>query len=374
MITHQFQSNKPQPAKIPSEEYQAILERQKEDELNQLKRQGAHKRKVHEINKAHEDQLRKLFGSRKLERYRAYLANLRQCKADILLPPGNARDAHDKWQKIHLQHKAEASAFLRELEIDPQKIKELNLATQTQLQELVPPTPKRDGKPVTILLPAEVPFSADEPADENATLVQPPYILELTDADQFIGDNFDYRPAYALNATTGLTGGSSTLVNSDAGDFDYATAHFDTMVAFFYQMPATGLLEVWIEAQSGLSRHRLNLSDEWGWSYASAHQKNYLALKATSSTQTSETRLCEMSRFDVSDETDGFWNISPLTDGNSYWAHLFSSVPFEEGKYVLVQVGVRNFHSSFANDVEVDSTMEFNWFLKSVRLKSTGTP
>lgn len=371
-----FQSNMSPTRDIPRNDYQAIMERLKESELNQLKLHGERMKQVNKIKESHENKLVQLIGKKKMKRFREFLADLQRSKSDILLPPGNTRDGYDKWQKIHLRHISEANAFLKEAGVDYQKLKEINLSIQAQYRNLLPDTPTQDGNPLTILLPEEISFSDNGSPNENATIIRPPYPfgLELAHDYRDIDDNFAYRPSYVMNATTGLVGGSSILENSNASDWDSAVTEYDTMVGFYYQMPATGLLEVWIEVQSSLSKNHLNLKDEFGWSDASAYQVNYLVMTAFSASQTSEPKLCEMSRFDVEDETDGFWNLSPLTDGNTYWAHLFSSVPFEEGENVMVLVGTRNFHSSISNDVEVNSVMEFNWFIRSVYLNSTGTP
>jgi len=63
-----------------------------------------------------------------------------------------------------------------------------------------------------------------------------------------------------------------------------------------------------------------------------------------------------------------------LDNDGTYWANIVSDpriiVPVES--WVLVEVGTLNFHSTYANDVKVYSTMDFSWIINRVFVHSTG--
>ena len=58
-----------------------------------------------------------------------------------------------------------------------------------------------------------------------------------------------------------------------------------------------------------------------------------------------------------------------LTRGQHYFAQLFSAGPVPGGQSVVVTVGTRTFDISSANDVEVHSRSNFQWFINSVEVR-----
>src|SRR3990172_7989150 len=136
-------------------------------------------------------------------------------------------------------------------------------------------------------------------------------------------------------------------------------------------MPSTGLVEVWIEGQSAASHHHLSLYDEFGWSDSFAYQRNYLTLQ-TSDGVPDEQKTSQMSWFSETGYSDGYWDTHYLSDGATYWAHLFSGVSYPSGSWVYIQVGTRTLNNCFANDVSVYSTIHFRWFIRSIWVESTG--
>jgi hypothetical protein len=78
--------------------------------------------------------------------------------------------------------------------------------------------------------------------------------------------------------------------------------------------------------------------------------------------------------FNIRGETDGYWDEHYFTIGDTYWHNLVSygQIVFPGGAWVYVEVGTQNWNSCFANDVEVYSTMDFEWQIKSVQVNSTG--
>src|SRR4029077_7107063 len=70
--------------------------------------------------------------------------------------------------------------------------------------------------------------------------------------------------------------------------------------------------------------------------------------------------------FDGDDSTQ---HVENLTQGQHYFAHLFSSGPVPGGQSVVVTVGTRSFDISRANDVEGHSRSEFQWFINSVEVR-----
>jgi hypothetical protein len=59
-----------------------------------------------------------------------------------------------------------------------------------------------------------------------------------------------------------------------------------------------------------------------------------------------------------------------LTTGQHYFGHLFSTGPVPAGESVTAVVaGTRSFDITSANDVEVHSASNFQWFINSVEIR-----
>jgi hypothetical protein len=77
-----------------------------------------------------------------------------------------------------------------------------------------------------------------------------------------------------------------------------------------------------------------------------------------------------MSNMDVdTDGDDVTRNAENLTRGQHYFAQLFSSGPVPAGQSVIVTVGTRTFDISRANDMELHSRTNFQWFINSVEVR-----
>lgn len=58
-----------------------------------------------------------------------------------------------------------------------------------------------------------------------------------------------------------------------------------------------------------------------------------------------------------------------LTRGQHYFAQLFSSGPVPAGQTVYVTVGTRTFDIARANDMELHSRTNIQWFINSVEVR-----
>jgi hypothetical protein len=167
----------------------------------------------------------------------------------------------------------------------------------------------------------------------------------------------------------GLVGNVCTMDCGDAGDFDYASATAESQIAFGFEAPTTGLVEVLIDAQSTIGTHDLRMEDEWGWSESWTNQSNFLMMNVLHP-NVPEPSLALMSAFHADfDGDDSTQHKENLTRGQHYFAQLFSSGPVPGGQSVVVTVGTRSFDISRANDVEVHSRSEFQWFINSVEVR-----
>jgi hypothetical protein len=155
----------------------------------------------------------------------------------------------------------------------------------------------------------------------------------------------------------------------DAGGFDYASVTAEAQIAFGFVAPATGLVEVLVDAQSSIEAHALEIEDEFGFSDAWCNQNNYLMMNVLHP-NVPEPSLAVMSNlFRESDGDDLDADQENLTRGQHYFAQLFSAGPVSAGQHVVITVGTRTFDKARANDMELHSRSDFQWFINSVEVR-----
>lgn len=283
--------------------------------------------------------------------------------------------SREELRKLQTQRNERGLALLRKLGVELSALKALNEAHRNSIEQFLPASPMRDGQIVSLILPENVPEDIRLGATKAAAA---PAIAWSTYRPPYVGRGWSYSWYSSgfgvsfdrfLDSNSGLVGSWTNLTNGDAGDSDAAWVDYRTSVGFWYQMPAAGLLDVWIEGQPAKDRHSIFLSDEWGWSDSSVAQRNYLTLKGTAGNTSSGVSLAEMSWLTPNGYTDGHWDNEYLTIGASYWAHLYSDISFAAGQWVYVEIGNRNWNYAYANDVSTYSFTDFRWYLKSVWIK-----
>ena len=166
----------------------------------------------------------------------------------------------------------------------------------------------------------------------------------------------------------GFVGNITTMVLGDADDFDFAHAIVDTEVVFNYEAPASGPLEVVVDAILTLGRHKLSIENEWGWSEHWTHQRNYLSFNVFHPNIT-ERSLAEMSHFHKTGAGDDSWDEPGLTPSQHYFGQMVSNGTVQQGESFFLGIGTRTFDITRANDVGVDSLSDWGWLIRSVEVR-----
>ncbi|RZU75478.1 hypothetical protein EV384_4021 [Micromonospora kangleipakensis] len=299
---------------------------------------------------------------------------------DLLQPPNGLTASYDKLNKARKQ---KADAFLRSRDVQREAI----VAIATDYHQAIANVFTTDDNispgfhlsnnldkwlSLSPFHDRALPWGVFEPDDS-----QDPHRWEVF-RPPFFGFNFGFVPVHndnfvvdrlhTLNPSVGDVGISITMDDGDAGDFDYASGDGFSAVAFAFVPPTTGLVEVLIDAQCVQATHRLDTTDEWGWSNSSTGQRNFLMLDVLHP-NVSEPSYAEMSAFDEKTDDDESFLQEKLTRGAHYFAQLFSAGPVPAGQSVIVCVGTRSFDLSGTNDVSIHSTSDFRWFISSVEVR-----
>ena len=172
----------------------------------------------------------------------------------------------------------------------------------------------------------------------------------------------------ALDLDAGLVGHTLFLDIIDASDVDLAHGIADTQVAFWFQAPVTGLVEILIEAQSGLATHDLSVEDEWGWSDSDTRQNNFLMMHVLHPNVTAPSFAPMSDFFAATDDTNSYHHEF-LTRGGDFAARLFSDGPVSANQWMVIRAGTRSDDWTMTNDMEIHSASRFQWFIKRVHVR-----
>jgi len=331
---------------VPFETRLGVLENKISSELKGVRQLGKMATRIKGIRENYKKELQRIIARKKYSNFREYLNKELRSQSDKLLPPKGPEMSSKERELLITRRKEKSLAFLKKLGVKSEKIQAQNRYVKKRLTNMVPSPQKRKGQVVQLVPTKEVPRQFRTGKTNPWTWVTPPFPGWAWNYSGYLS-GFSFTPTLYLDSATGLVGNSNALSVSDADDFDGGSVDYYASVGFWYQMPATGLIEVWIEGQSASSHHHLSLWDEWGWSSSGIHQRNYLTFKATGTPTSDELRESEMSFFVRTGYADGTWDEHYLSDGNVYWAHMFSDVPFAKGSWIYIEVGTHNAHYCF---------------------------
>jgi hypothetical protein len=328
-------------------------------------------------------QLYDLLGAEKLAELRKAMNHERLRFRDLWQPPV---DLDLDRRKENRARKRRLDALVGKLGTSPETLREIGTEFDQRLREILTDAEGKEAPGYNLPnnldkwtnlsplhkfpLPWGTLAPEDDPSDPHRWfLFRPPFFGFLF---RFVGqasDNFMVDRLLFLDPSSGLVGNEATMDCGDAGSFDYASATAEAQIAFGFEAPTTGLVEVLIDAQSTKGTHDLSMEDEWGWSESWTNQNNYLMMNVLHP-NVLEPSLSLMSyfyaEFDGDSSTEHREN---LNRSEHYFAQLLSAGPVPGGQSVVVTVGTRTFDISNANDVEVHSKSNFQWAINSVEVR-----
>jgi hypothetical protein len=355
---------------MPLETQQELLEQMQADQRTRAQRVAEISREISALKEAYRSDLHERFGAERYGAFRSYVRDARASLAAQLEPPGGLTVTSAAYDTLQAERRAAGDAYLREIGIDAAELRAANVRLRERTRALMEAVNVPHRSTGEIVLPENVPADILAGKANPYTILKPGDFTAGSTSYPSSVDDFTLVPTTYMNLDANLVGSSNYLKNSSAGDFDFAWVVIESSLGISYKMPATGLVEIWIEAQCADNHHHLTLSDEWWWSDASDDQYAYLATQ-TLGPGGGEWRYVLLSEFHA-DGTDGYWNRHNLINGKTYWAHTFSDASYAKDKWVYVWVGSHNDQRAFCNDVSLYGDIRFKWFFKSVWIDSTG--
>jgi hypothetical protein len=195
----------------------------------------------------------------------------------------------------------------------------------------------------------------------------------------FFGFNFQFASAttqgysadrtHFVDPSAGLIGYRATLTSHDERQYELGSLGVFSAIAFGFEAPTAGLVEILVDAQCAVAHHHVAMSDEWGWSDSTTWQQNALSMDVLhpNALPGTDALMSDFrADFDGDDETV---DREYLVPGQHYFAHALTSGPVPGGTSVVVQIGTFGADTSKLDDVGVKSVSHFRWFVSSVQVR-----
>ena len=368
---------------------------------NAASRQERRQREAHEVRarkaeRATEDLRRRLLdllGARKSAQLREAIRRERLAFRDMLQPPGGlARD----YTTQRRSSRRRIDALLRKHGASRERVGKIIRRYMETLQEILAgaeskvtpgfhlPSNLDEWMSLSPLHKHPLPWGVRPPVDlkdpHRWFVEKPPWFGFLFRFAFHGSDNFRIGRQHFLDPAAGLVGNEVTLDCNSADDSDEATATAEAQIAFGFQPPVAGLVEVAIDAQSLTSTYHLDIDDEFGFSSAWTRQANYLMMNVLHPNVPEPSLALMATAFPfpgtgqpaftmVSAGDDFTLDRELLTRGQHYFAHLFSSGPVPAGQSVVVTVGTRSADLGRVDDMQYHGRSNFQWFISSVQVR-----
>ena len=167
------------------------------------------------------------------------------------------------------------------------------------------------------------------------------------------------------NTASGQVGYDLMTDNNDASDVDQGGGTVDAQMAFRFRAPATGQVEIQIDARSDECLHQLRTVDEFGFSSSSTEQRNFLMAHVVHPAVNGPSTAL-MSRFVWNTDDDSFVQRRFLQLGGLFGARLRSNGTVRQGDVFDIRAGTRGIDGIITNDVSIHSLSSFRWTLQGV--------
>ncbi|MEA5597797.1 hypothetical protein [Rivularia sp. UHCC 0363] len=353
---------------VPSEAQEQAAKISLDIEQEELREAQSLSKKITSLNADYQKELRLIIGDRNLERYYEFRAPLREKINDLEVKATPTVKGQAEIEEAQSQAVGKSQQFLNEIGFDMVRASKLREGYNARLDEVVSQARGKLEEPNYLILP-EV-MSMEELKATPWVILDPAYPADSFAYSSNRSDEPD-NPVFwrYLNRSSGQLGSYTRNRVSGADDSDYAYVRYQTAMRFWYRIPDTGLTEVFMRLQAIDTAYSGSFNDEWGWSDARCEQMCSAYLRVITPGP-GAIRYGTILNY-VRTGTSANWANQITAPGNERWANLFSTSSYNAGTWLLLEVGTEDWNYFRSNDVSIVSTMNMNWFLKQIYVRST---
>lgn len=356
------------------------------EHLDERQRQAeaARRKDAEGIREDLQRQLHHLLGPNGSEELREAIERERRAFRALRQPP-EGLDTDDA--KARKAAERRIDALVRKLGTAPARLKALGAEYGTRLRDVLS---RVDGKvsdgyhlegnldrwlSLSPLHEHPLPWGVKPPPDDTSDphrpfLYRPPFWGFLFSLSLWReGEGFRVDRELILDPPAGLVGNVVTVDCDDAEFPDAVVADARTQIAFGFEPPVAGILQVDVDVQCVAGKYELNVRDNFGYSDAYAHLSSHIIISLLHA----DGPETQFHRMDERTEVTQGDNLSiehiRLYPVQHYFATLFSSAPVRAGRSIVVAVGTRSLDIGAAQDMDHHSRSNYQWFISSVEVR-----
>jgi hypothetical protein len=330
-----------------------------------------------EIGEKRTKEINGLLGSKAME-YREFLEKnkeIARTMQPLFTATPEGRKIKRQFQKTRVD---ESTKFIRSLGINVNDFKSIISKYQEESKSIIEKTRAVEGS-LEFEVGSIPPDVVHQDPDSPWLSFHPPYFYShgdvyiLWDPDLSAGPSSHYsRPegSHYENHFTGEISCRNNIQIIASSDHETQLVATSSTILIYFQMPASGRLNIWSQWQCVESSYRGSLSNDFlGYSDATIMQSSRLVMSVGEQLGVEEAyfRLLDYGRH----SSDDFqWSDNMIMPGEYRTFNLVTDIPYSAGQWVLMRTGIFDVQDVVLDDMTYSSSIKNSWRLNGVWVSS----
>ena len=367
---------------LPEEAYSQMVEAS--IKLTTLEATAAmeHSYGAQQLKEEYSAQLASLLGPERLAKYLTFRKEQAEQLRAARRNAAPTRQGHEGLEAIRLQVLERSRAFLTQLDVNPDKLKQLTGDLHGRAAALLRRTSGADEHGAASAQGNGGNGAQKEQQSRLPLFCQPPFYGTSTFVNRFRYASESSEelvvPSFKLYLSrfTGEVGSSTYTHPSDASDYDTAWVLCRTAVLSWFQMPRTGQVRVIVTVQTVSDEYSGSVVNEWAGSQIDLRQSRLVYGQVTSPVVSGRaySPFWSTSQYHDTNEDMHDWLYHRSTTGQKHWSQdMVIPGIFAAGTWVLVNVGIEHFNFFSANDCSATCGQVSRFRIKDIVIDATGS-
>ena len=281
----------------------------------------------------------------------------------LFTPTPEGRKIKSQFQKKRI---SDSDHFIKSLGINPKDIKSIYSKYQKESISVIEKARAAESTVESVMgsIPTDV---IVENPDSPWHSIHPPYFY------YYGGDSLWHNgSAGTFGERANASGDSFTGdISSWSQNFiyegdDWATETTTSNILIYFQMPATGRLNIWSQMLCIESSYNGWLSDDWGWSDGSISQSSKYYMSVGEQLGIEEVYFTLLYYYGHSDGENVQWSGNMAMPGDTKAFNLNTDIVYPAGKMILMRAGIIDHQDATINDMSSWGEIRNHWILNGI--------
>lgn len=269
--------------------------------------------------------------------------------------------------QFHKTRLYEANKFIRSLGINVNDFKSILSKYQEESKSIIEKTRTLEGSLKLDVSPIPTDVVQQDP-DSPWHSIHPPYSYshgEAYDGHSGSASSFGPRVFHYENYLTGEISTHSQNFIHNAGDYAYEMTVASSIILIYFQMPASGRLNIWTQLQCVESSYWGFLSNWFGFSDATFMQSSRYFMTVGESLG-EEDAYFRLLGYGKHTDDDVEWSGNMVMPNEYRTFNLVSGIPYSAGQWVPIKAGILDVQDAVCDDMSFFGDIKNSWILHGV--------